>query len=282
LTPLRELTKAERSRLQLRPVIRIVPRSSEAKVTCELQDPSLTECLASSLDGDRLVLASNMSGTPAKYVLGPLIVDAADVASASAVRGQVEWTVAVSLTTEKAEVFKAATKAAAGAAPPQDQIAVIVEGEIVSSPTVLSPIENGALEISGGFSGAQAKSLASSLNPTQPTPATLNADRVASTFADAWLTKDADTMRTLACPAPIDRVSDDPFPFRDAHTLGPPSKERSPDAAAIAVPAPDLFVPFEGMDNDTRVTGTVDITLGRNQSSPCVENYGVTMDLSGE
>jgi hypothetical protein len=159
------LTLPQRSVLQLRQVIRILPRSSATEVTCELQDASLTECLASTLEADRVVFASRIPSVPGKYVLGPLILDAVDVAQASAERAQAEWTVAVRLTTESAEAFGEATEAAVGSPPPRNQIAFIVGGEVVSSPTVVAPIENGTLVISGGFSERQATSLAYSLSP---------------------------------------------------------------------------------------------------------------------
>jgi preprotein translocase subunit SecD len=73
--------------------------------------------------------------------------------------------VAVDLTVESAEAFREVTEAAIGAGRPRNQIAIIVDGEIVSSPTVVAPIENGALLISGGFSEQLAKSLAVSVNP---------------------------------------------------------------------------------------------------------------------
>jgi hypothetical protein len=159
------LTLSQRSVLQLRQVVRILPRSSATRVTCEPQDLSLTECLASTLETDRVVLASRHPSPARKYVLGPLILDAADVAQASAERGQTEWTVAVRLTEEATKAFREATEAAAGSSPPRNQIAVIVDGEVVMSPTVVGSIENGTMVISGGFSETQATSLAYSLSP---------------------------------------------------------------------------------------------------------------------
>jgi preprotein translocase subunit SecD len=157
------LSLPQRAGLQLRRVINILPASSGTEVTCELEDPALADCLVSTLNQSRVVFTSMEAQVPGKYELGPLIVDAGDVAQAAATRAQTEWTVTVDLTAGSAAIFEKATDAAAGAPPPRDQIAIIVDGAVVSSPTVVAPIGNGSLEISGGFSQAEATSLATSL-----------------------------------------------------------------------------------------------------------------------
>jgi preprotein translocase subunit SecD len=152
-------------------VINIIPSSSpdwkKSPVTCELQDGTLRECLVSTLDLSRLVLVAGPQGD-AKYVLGPVIVDAADVARAEATyeaQFDVGWSVDVHLTPEGAKAFYRATLAAVGATSPHDQIAAIVDGEMVSSPHVVQPIRSGNLVITGGFSEEEAKALASSVPP---------------------------------------------------------------------------------------------------------------------
>ena len=157
------LSLPQRAGLQLRRVISILPASSATQVTCELEDPALADCLVSTLHQSRVVFTSNGPQFPGKYELGPLIVDAGDVAQAAATRAQTEWTVAVDLTADSAAIFEEAANAAVGAPPPRDQIAIIVNGAVMSSPTVVAPIGNGSLEISGGFSQAEATSLATSL-----------------------------------------------------------------------------------------------------------------------
>jgi hypothetical protein len=86
-SPPRTLTPSQRTKLELRPVINIIPSSSpdwkKSPVTCELQDGALRGCLISTLDLSRVVLVAGPPGGP-KYVLGPVIVDAADVARAEA------------------------------------------------------------------------------------------------------------------------------------------------------------------------------------------------------
>jgi preprotein translocase subunit SecD len=47
----------------------------------------------------------------------------------------------------------------------EDQIAVLIDGEIVSSPHVVQPIRSGNLVITGGFSEEEATALALSVPP---------------------------------------------------------------------------------------------------------------------
>jgi preprotein translocase subunit SecD len=158
--------------LQFRQVIKIIASSSpdwkKTPVTCELQDAALRECLVSTLDLSRVVLALEPPLGGAKYVLGPLIVDAADVDRAKAApeaQFDVGWSVEMHLTPEGAKAYYRATLMAVGATSPQDQIAFIVDGEIVSSPHVVQPIRGGNLVITGGLSEEKAKALASSVPP---------------------------------------------------------------------------------------------------------------------
>jgi preprotein translocase subunit SecD len=101
-----------------------------------------------------------------KYVLGPVIVDETDVVLATAQREppfatQLHrgWSISIDLTAEAAGAFQTATEAAVGS-----QIAIIVEGRIVSSPTVAEPISNGSIVLTGSFTESQARLLASNLS----------------------------------------------------------------------------------------------------------------------
>jgi preprotein translocase subunit SecD len=74
------------------------------------------------------------------------------------------WSVSIEFTAEAAESFQVATEAAVGSLDPQNQIAIIVEGGIVSSPTVAAPITSGNVVLTGSFTKTQARSLASNLS----------------------------------------------------------------------------------------------------------------------
>jgi preprotein translocase subunit SecD len=160
---------SQRTKLQMRQVIAIVAPSSpdwdETKSTCSGQDEALSECVASALDVGHIVLLRTEEGGKNKYVLGSVIVDETGVLHATAQREgpyaptySAYWSVSIEFTAEAAESFQVATEAAVGS-----QIAIIVEGRIVSSPTVAAPITSGNVVVTGNFTKAQAQSLASNL-----------------------------------------------------------------------------------------------------------------------
>jgi hypothetical protein len=160
--------------LQMRQVIEIVASSSadwdETKLTCSGQGEALSECVASARDVRRIVLLRPVQGGQ-KYVLGSVIVDETGVVHATAQREgpyapsySAYWSVYIDLTAEAAEAFQAATEAAVVSLDPQNQIAIIVEGRIVSSPTVAAPITSGNVVLTASFTKTQARSLASSLS----------------------------------------------------------------------------------------------------------------------
>ena len=160
---------SRRAKLQMRQVIQIVAPSSadwdETKLTCSGQDEDLSECVASVRDVGRIVLLRAEEGGN-KYVLGSVIVDETGVLHATAQREgpyppsySAYWSVFIDLTAEAAESFQVATEAAVGS-----QIAIIVEGRIVSSPTVAAPITSGNVVLTGSFTKTQARSLATNLS----------------------------------------------------------------------------------------------------------------------
>jgi preprotein translocase subunit SecD len=160
---------AQRANLQMRQVIQIVVQTSAdwrtTRLTCSGQGDALNECVASALDVDRIILLRPEESE--KYVLGPVIVDETDVVRATAQLEQqadLGWSISIELTADAAEAFQAATEAAVGSPDPQNQIAIIVEGRIVSSPTVAEPIRNGSLVLTGRFTETQARLLASNLS----------------------------------------------------------------------------------------------------------------------
>lgn len=164
------LTPSQRAKLELRRVVEIIASSSpdweKTPVTCELEDDALMECLVSTLDLSRVVLVAGQELGGAKYVLGPVIVDAADVAraeAAPAAQSDLGWSVDVQLAPDAANDFYRATTTALAATSPQDQIAIIIDGEVVSSPQVVELIAGGSFVLVGRFSEAEAKALASSL-----------------------------------------------------------------------------------------------------------------------
>ena len=152
--------------LQLRPVTEIVSRSSpdwdEMQMTCAGHGDGFRDCVASTLDAQRIVLVG--PGTRGdKYVLGARIVDGNDVERAIAqpdVQPGGGWIVYVDLTAEGTEAFETATEAAVGS-----EIAIIIDGRVVSAPVVAVPISSGDVVVASGLTQREAIALASRLDP---------------------------------------------------------------------------------------------------------------------
>jgi preprotein translocase subunit SecD len=165
-SPSVSIAPSESAVLQLRPVVEIVARSSpawdETDLTCTFQAAARGECAVSTLDRTRIVLPGP-GENPAKYVLGPHVVDGGDVERAVAqhdMQPGAGWIVYVDLTAEGTERFAAATDVALGS-----QIAIIVDGRIVSSPRVEVPITSGSVVVASGLTERRAAELASRIDP---------------------------------------------------------------------------------------------------------------------
>jgi preprotein translocase subunit SecD len=79
----------------------------------------------------------------------------------------VQWTVNLTFNGAARKVFADVTQKIANQTSPlsgqQKQFAIVLDGKVISAPTVNSPIPNGQAEISGNFTQASAQSLANSL-----------------------------------------------------------------------------------------------------------------------
>ncbi|MFG2531864.1 protein translocase subunit SecD [Streptomyces sp. NPDC048516] len=102
-----------------------------------------------------------------KYVLGPVAVEGTDVSSAKAVfdsqQGQ-GWIVQMDFTSEGGKKFGDITGKLATKAPPQNQFGIVLDGAVVSSPSVDKPIMGGGATISGGFTQQSAEDLGNMLS----------------------------------------------------------------------------------------------------------------------
>ncbi|TPQ19884.1 protein translocase subunit SecD [Streptomyces sporangiiformans] len=102
-----------------------------------------------------------------KYVLGPVAVKGEQVSDASAVfqtqTGE-GWIVQMDFDKTGAKQFADVTGKLVGQAPPKNQFAIVLDGEIVSAPSVNSAITGGNAQISGGFTQQSAEDLANILS----------------------------------------------------------------------------------------------------------------------
>jgi preprotein translocase subunit SecD len=100
-----------------------------------------------------------------KYVLGPVVVDDAGVSNAKVVDSTVGGSGAsLQLQLTPAATFAAATQQAVTARPPRNEIAMLIDGEIVSAPTVQAVIRSGSVQFGGSFTRERAQQIAGGLN----------------------------------------------------------------------------------------------------------------------
>ncbi|MFE4638138.1 protein translocase subunit SecD [Streptomyces sp. NPDC056773] len=101
-----------------------------------------------------------------KWVLGPAAVNGQDVKDAKGIidpqRGI--WIVTMQFTDKGADKFGKITGELAAKQPPQNQFAIVLDGEVISDPNVREALTGGNAEISGGFTQQSAMDLGNMLS----------------------------------------------------------------------------------------------------------------------
>ena len=101
-----------------------------------------------------------------KYMLGPVVLSGEHVTDAQAgiPQDSLTWAVQLSLDDEGATIFADATELLSGKQTPQNQFAIVLDGEVISAPSVSERIAGGQASISGsGIDETTARSLAATL-----------------------------------------------------------------------------------------------------------------------
>ncbi|MFJ7178838.1 protein translocase subunit SecD [Streptomyces massasporeus] len=114
-----------------------------------------------------LACGKNSQGQWQKYVLGPAEVDGTDVDKAQAVLNTqtgAGWTVTMDFTDGGAKKFADITGKLAQNQSPQNQFAIVLDGEVVSDPYVRQALTGGNAEISGNFNQQSAQDLSNMLS----------------------------------------------------------------------------------------------------------------------
>ncbi|GAA3781698.1 protein translocase subunit SecD [Streptomyces coacervatus] len=109
----------------------------------------------------------NSSGQWQKYILGPAEVDGTDVKNAQArfnTQSAAGWTVTMEFTGKGSKKFGDITGKLAKNQSPQNQFAIVLDGNVVSDPSVNQALTGGNAEITGSFSQQEAQSLANMLS----------------------------------------------------------------------------------------------------------------------
>ncbi|MET7391849.1 protein translocase subunit SecD, partial [Streptomyces sp. NPDC005529] len=105
-------------------------------------------------------------GQWSKYVLGPAEVAGTDIKKSGAVfdtQSAAGWKVTMDFTSGGSKKFAAITGKLAQQQQPQNQFAIVLDGEVVSAPSVAQSLSGNA-EISGSFTQTEAQDLANMLN----------------------------------------------------------------------------------------------------------------------
>ncbi len=126
----------------------------------EYECPPAGETALVEDDPDKPLVTCDAEGV--KYLLSVAMIEGTQLSSASAGIPQqsVEWVVSLDFDSEGTDVFTTISRALYGT---EKQFAIVLDGQVLSAPTMDAVITNGQAEISGEFTEASATSLATSL-----------------------------------------------------------------------------------------------------------------------
>ncbi|WP_411106485.1 protein translocase subunit SecD [Streptomyces sp. cmx-4-9] len=101
-----------------------------------------------------------------KWVLGPAAVEGKDVKSAKGIIDQQsgQWIVTMDFNDRGSDAFAKVTGELAAKQMPQNQFAIVLDGSVISDPSVSSAITGGNAQISGGFTQQSAQDLGNMLS----------------------------------------------------------------------------------------------------------------------
>ncbi|MFJ7588634.1 protein translocase subunit SecD [Streptomyces sp. NPDC097617] len=115
---------------------------------------------------DPMLACGQRGDTWGKWILGPAQVNGQDVKEAKGVidpqRGQ--WIVTMQFTDKGADKFAKITGELATKQMPQNQFAIVLDGRVISDPSVSQALTGGNAEISGGFTQQSAQDLGNMLS----------------------------------------------------------------------------------------------------------------------
>ncbi|MFI1050293.1 protein translocase subunit SecD [Streptomyces griseoruber] len=116
---------------------------------------------------DPTVACGEISGVWYKYLLGPSAVAGTEIDKASAnfdTQGASGWQVVMEFNSQGRKKFADVTAQLAQNTQPQNEFAIVLDGDVVSSPFVQNAITGGSAQISGSFTQEEAQNLANMLS----------------------------------------------------------------------------------------------------------------------
>ncbi|WP_037570839.1 protein translocase subunit SecD [Phaeacidiphilus oryzae] len=132
---------------------------SNPKSRIDYQTSTTADAVACSQDAQ--------SGVWYKYALGPVAVNGDQISGASATLNTstgTGWQVNLNLKSKGSKQFSDTTAKLATQQTPQNQFAIVMDGQVVSSPYVSSAITGGQAQITGNFTQQDAQNLANVLS----------------------------------------------------------------------------------------------------------------------
>ena len=126
-------------------------------------DCSKSEILKGATDDPSQYLITCEEDGSYKYVLAPADLVGTDIESATAglpQQGAGGWQVELLMTTDGAKKFATSTQSLSAQQTPNDQFAIVLDGVVISAPSVNEPILGGSAVISGSFTADEARALA--------------------------------------------------------------------------------------------------------------------------
>jgi preprotein translocase subunit SecD len=116
-------------------------------------------------DPNSPIVSCDRAGT-SKYILGKAEVLGSQISSASASLDQTGgggWMVLLNFNGEGTRAFAAVTSRVVSQSPPQNQVAIVLDGLVVSAPRIISAITAGNAQITGNFTQTDSSDLANVL-----------------------------------------------------------------------------------------------------------------------
>jgi preprotein translocase subunit SecD len=126
--------------------------------------PENLQGTGTDLPTDVIVVCDRAGGT--KYILAPAEVLGRQISKASAgldTQGGSAWYVSLTFNNEGTSAFGALTARVTGLAEPTNQVAIVLDGLVVSSPRITEAIPSGNAQITGSFTQLEAQDLANVL-----------------------------------------------------------------------------------------------------------------------
>lgn len=146
------------------PAAGVTPAVNSAFAALDCTNPANLQGSGTDSPTDVIVACDRSGG--AKYILGPAEVLGRQVSKATAgvdQQGASSWFVSLTFNGEGTKAFGAITARVTGLASPQNQVAIVLDGLVVSAPRINEAIPSGNAQITGSFTQLEANDLANVL-----------------------------------------------------------------------------------------------------------------------